>query len=75
MTHELFARLDEETLFNIKKEGYVLIMDEVANVLDTVSDVDKDDIRVMVDSNLIKIEGDGQITWLDPLYQGKNSMI
>ncbi|HEF1904096.1 TPA: DEAD/DEAH box helicase family protein [Bacillus cereus] len=71
MTHELFARLDEETLFNIKKEGYVLIMDEVANVLDTVSDVDKDDIRVMVDSNLIKIEGDGQITWLDPLYQGK----
>lgn len=71
MTHELFARLDEETLFNIKKEGYVLIMDEVANVLDTVSDIDKDDIRVMRDSNLIKIEEDGQITWLDPLYQGK----
>ena len=46
-------------------------MDEVANVLDTVSDVDKDDIRVMIDSNLIKIEEDGQITWLDPLYQGK----
>jgi len=71
MTHELFARLDEEILLNIKREKYVLIMDEVANVLDTLNEIDKDDIRVMRDSNLIKIEEDGQITWLDPLYQGK----
>jgi len=71
MTHELFSRLNEETLINIQRKGYVLIMDEVANVLNTISDIDKDDIRVMRDSNLIKFEEDGQITWLDPLYQGK----
>ncbi|MCY7565197.1 DEAD/DEAH box helicase family protein [Bacillus safensis] len=71
MTHELFARLDEETLINIKKEKYVLIMDEVANVLDTVGDVDKDDLRMLRDSSIIKIEEDGQITWLDPLFQGR----
>lgn len=71
MTHELFARLDEEILFNIKKEGYTLIMDEVANVLDTVGDVDKDDLRMLRDMNIIRIEDDGQINWLDPLYKGR----
>lgn len=71
MTHELFARLDEDTLFNIKQEGYTLIMDEVANVLDTISDVDKDDIRMLRDMNIIRIEEDGQIIWLDSLYQGR----
>lgn len=36
MTHELFSRLDEETMSDIKVEGYTLIMDEVANVLEKV---------------------------------------
>lgn len=46
-------------------------MDEVANVLDTVGDVDKDDLRMLRETSIIKIEKDGQITWLDPLYQGR----
>lgn len=71
MTHELFAHLDEDTLLNIEMNGYTLVMDEVANVLNTFSKMRKDDIQVMLNSNLIKIEDDGQITWLNPLYEGE----
>ncbi|MFJ7678270.1 DEAD/DEAH box helicase family protein [Peribacillus sp. NPDC097198] len=70
MTHELFARLDPETLMNIKLEGYTLIMDEVANVLNTVGDITKDDIRSLRDSDILRIEPTGEITWLDILYDG-----
>lgn len=69
MTHELFARLDEDTLMAIENMNYVLIMDEVANVLDQ-ENISRDDIRMLRNNKVIDIAEDGQVIWLDPLYVG-----
>jgi len=74
MTHELYARLDEEMLFTIKREGYILIMDEVANVLNSEY-IPKDDIRMMSNNNIIEIQEDGLIIWKDLLYSGTFSYL
>ncbi|MCM2532131.1 hypothetical protein NDK43_06685 [Neobacillus pocheonensis] len=70
MSHELFALLHEDTLLDIKEQGYTLIMDEVANVLET-SRIEKDDIRMLIETKKIEIQSDGQINWIDPLYKGQ----
>ena len=67
MTHELFARLSVSTLSEIESQGYTLIMDEVANVLQQVN-ISKKDIDVLVSSNFIEIEEDGKVNWIDKDY-------
>jgi hypothetical protein len=74
MTHELFSRLDEDILLSIKSGKYTLIMDEVANVLNT-EQIPKDDIRMMRNDNVIEIQNDGQIIWKDFLYSGTFSYL
>ncbi|MDA1958183.1 hypothetical protein [Bacillus cereus group sp. BcHK114] len=74
MSHELFARLEDETLMDIEEMEYDLIMDEVANVLEIYNDKDisiKDDFRMLAQQGIIDIERDGCITWKDPLYSGR----
>ncbi|MFF5400920.1 hypothetical protein ACFY5J_26960 [Peribacillus butanolivorans] len=74
MSHELFARIDDDTLIDIEDWGYILIMDEVANVLETYNDRDvsiKDDFRMLAHQGILDIEEDGQVTWKDPLYSGR----
>ncbi|USK65869.1 hypothetical protein [Peribacillus frigoritolerans] len=74
MSHELFARIDEDTLIDIEDWGYILIMDEVANVLETYNDRAvsiKDDFRMLAHQGILNIEEDGQVTWKDPLYSGR----
>lgn len=70
MTHELFARLSVSTLKEIEMQGYTLIMDEVANVLQQV-DISKKDIDILVSSSLIEIEEDGKVNWIDEDYDSK----
>lgn len=67
MTHELFARLTVDTLSEIESQGYTLIMDEVANVLQQVN-ISKRDIEVLVSSGLIEIEESGKVNWIDEDY-------
>ena len=67
MTHELFARLSVSTLSEIESQGYTLIMDEVANVLQQVN-ISKKDIDVLVSSNFIEIEEDNKVKWIDKDY-------
>ena len=67
MTHELFARLSVSTLSEIESQGYTLIMDEVANVLQQVN-ISKKDIDVLVSSNFIEIEEDSKVKWIDKDY-------
>ncbi|WP_191566223.1 hypothetical protein [Metabacillus idriensis] len=74
MSHELFARLEDETLIDIEEMGYTLFMDEVANVLETYNDKDisiKDDFRLLKHQGIIDIDWDGQVLWKDPLYSGR----
>lgn len=67
MTHELFARLTVDTLSEIELQGYTLIMDEVANVLQQVN-ISKRDIEVLVSSGLIEIKENGKVNWIDEDY-------
>ncbi|MEJ9303075.1 hypothetical protein ABEW33_12355 [Priestia megaterium] len=67
MTHELFSRLDEETLSDIEFEGYILIMDEVANVLEQVQAYSKD-IEYLLKAGAIEISVDREIIWIDDEY-------
>ncbi|WP_246143176.1 hypothetical protein [Macrococcus equipercicus] len=67
MTHVLFSMLDEETLDDIRIEGYTLIMDEVANVLEQLKTTSKD-INYLLRLNSISIEAKGQVRWIDDDY-------
>lgn len=72
MTHELFSRLTVDILSDIEMQGYTLIMDEVANVLQQV-DISKREIQIMFDSNMIKVDEDGKVEWIDEEYDVKES--
>lgn len=66
-THELFKRIDSETLDDIEAAGYTLIMDEVANVLEPVT-ISEEDIGYLRKLNAIEIDELGKVTWLDDNY-------
>ncbi|TDM03166.1 hypothetical protein ERX37_03510 [Macrococcus hajekii] len=67
MTHVLFSMLDEETLDDIRNEGYTLIMDEVANVLEQLITT-SNDINYLLKLNAISIEEKGKVRWIDDEY-------
>nr|WP_054549551.1 hypothetical protein [Lysinibacillus sphaericus] len=71
-THELFKKLDLETLDMIEESGYTLIMDEVANVLEQY-DITKSDINMLIGQETIAIGEKGKVIWLDDSYNGKFS--
>lgn len=68
MTHELFSRLDEDTLTDIECEGYILIMDEVANVLNQIK-ISTGDLGYLIKSGAIEIDNFGQVNWIDDNYE------
>lgn len=73
MTHELFGRLTIDILSEIEMQGYTLIMDEVANVLQQV-DISKREIEMLVDAKAIEIdEESGQVEWIDEDYDTRDS--
>lgn len=55
-THELFRRLDKEALELIKSVGYVLIMDEIMEVITMLEDVNKSEFKDMIASKAFKLE-------------------
>ncbi|PFM66239.1 hypothetical protein COJ48_04075 [Bacillus cereus] len=67
-THELFKRLDVETLEEVEQEGYVLIMDEVANVLEAINNISHKNIEYLLKWNVIEVDEIGKVTWLDDEY-------
>lgn len=70
-THELFKLCDLEMMDLIKEMGYILILDEVLNVINPVP-ISKKDISMLQMSNTIDIDREkGIIRWLDDNYSGK----
>lgn len=67
MSHELFSKIDEETLSDIEFNNYVLIMDEVANVLENLK-VSKKDIEYLMKANAIEVGEKGKVNWIDKTY-------
>lgn len=72
MTHELFSRLTLDILSEIEMQGYTLIMDEVANVLQQ-ADISKREIEIMFESGMIDVDEDGKVEWIDENYDVKES--
>lgn len=69
-THQLFAYYTDETRELIKEHGYVLVLDEVMNVVEKES-VSRHDIQMLFDSGVIEMEEDGfHVRWLKDDYNG-----
>lgn len=62
-THAIFKMLDNEILELINNSGYILILDEVLNVINAVN-IGKDDLKILLKSNYCKINDDKSLVWL-----------
>lgn len=70
-THALFSIADEELVKLIKSQGYILILDEVMDVVSS-ADIKKSDIEMLFNENKIKVEEPyNKVIWLDEKYDGK----
>lgn len=69
-THSLFNRADKELIELLEESGYVLILDEVANVIEQ-ADITKDDIEILVNEKLVEVKDDGLVHWMKDNYKGR----
>ncbi|MFU2014802.1 DEAD/DEAH box helicase family protein [Peribacillus butanolivorans] len=69
-THALFRLFDGEVIELLKDAGYILILDEVANVIEKLEKVTKQDIEILLNANVIEVEEDRKVNWLDNDYNG-----
>lgn len=69
-THALFSNVDDEVYTLLKNSKYTLILDEVMNVIETKK-ISTDDFKGLIERNLIKIDNNNKIVWLDQSYQGR----
>lgn len=79
-THVLFSRITDEIITEIKNNNYILILDEVMNVINKVNlyednkrldDEGKDkimkaDIRSLIKTGIIEVTEDGLVKWSNP---------
>lgn len=81
-THALFRLFDEETIDICRAQNYVLIMDEVADVVQHYVGLDDGgrrrssftdaDLKMLLSENHVTIDDDtGLIHWIDEEYKGK----
>lgn len=70
-THALFRMIDDEVEELLRHAGYTLILDEVANVIEKIEEVTKEDIKTLKEANLISVDVDGRkVKWMDDGYHG-----
>lgn len=69
-THALFNRADSELIELLEQSGYILILDEVANVIDQ-AEISKDDIEILLNQKLAEVQEDGLVKWIKDDYRGK----
>ena len=77
-THSLFRNIDKEVIELLKEHNYILILDEVLNVIEKVN-INRTDLEMLEDKKIISIK-DNKILWLDNEYNGdlakyKNSIL
>ena len=68
-THALFKKFTPEIINLIKKQNYILIMDEVADVVKTIS-ITPDDLKTIMDK-YVEITEDNILRWTVEEYEGK----
>lgn len=75
-THVLFRNLNEDSKRYIKDNNYILILDEVLDVIEQIA-FKKDDISWMISTNRIKVDESGRVFWSEEYsnYNGEFSWI
>lgn len=68
-THALFKGIDTETRDLLSIKDYVLILDEVMNVVEEV-EISKQDLKIILEKYVITNERN-EMVWTDPNYTGK----
>lgn len=76
-THALFKRCDAELLQLLEAENYILILDEVMDVIDEIS-MTKDDIKILLNSvddkgdAIVSVGKKGKVMWNAKNYDSGN---
>ena len=68
-THSLFRYFDSDIMESVKRNNYVLIMDEVADVVEQIK-ISKDDLQTLLEKYTEKTTGN-ILKWTAPEYSGK----
>lgn len=76
-THALFKRCDSELIRLIESENYILILDEVLDVIDEIK-MTKDNIKILLNSTddigqpIITVDKKGRVKWNNKEYDSGN---
>lgn len=69
-THALFKLIDNSIIDLLKSQDYVLIMDEVIDIVDIIS-ISEKDRKLLFDSNFLEVDSNNKLHWNVPSYTGK----
>lgn len=67
-THKLFQGYDDRFLEALGKNKYILLLDEVMQVLEKV-ETEKDDIKYLLEKKSIEIDENNYVHWIDDKFQ------
>lgn len=68
-THALFSRFNSYTLELIEKGNYILMLDEVFNVIEEKG-IHANDIELLIHSKIFNVNEENEVEWLDYDYDG-----
>lgn len=71
-THALFKTFNDDMKEALSNEKYTLILDEVVDVVEQIK-ISKDDIQILIDQNIIMVDDNHKIQWIDDNYNGEFS--
>lgn len=69
-THALFKKLNNNIINLIREHEYILIMDEVAEVIEEMP-ISKSDLKILLDKYISINPYDNVVEWIDDSYDGK----
>lgn len=67
-THSLFKRVDSEIIDLLEMENYILILDEVMDVIEQEK-ISKDDLKMLIQNKVIEVDNKGIVSWKQVDYQ------
>ena len=71
-THKLFMDMNDKIASAIFDNNYILILDEVINVVEQVN-IQKADLQdILLDSGILTCDSDGKASWSDKVYSGND---